>query len=242
MKKIYLSLFTFCCLSIGLTAQNNAAISACLSGSDVSISFDNSLNCAAAPGSLSGMATIGFHSGADSWSTVIDWDAATAVQATNDGSDVYTLTMDPATYYGVAASTIHFVYNSGPTTAATSPWDNEGKDDDGAGGCADFMVDVASLTPCSATGFNEVTLSDVINVAPNPANEMTNFNVILRNNKEVSIQIFDITGKMVDNINRANYSKGVHSISYNTTNLTNGIYIYQVITGKEINSGKLIVK
>jgi hypothetical protein len=241
MKKIYLSLFTFCCLSIGTTAQNNAAISACLNGSDVSISFDNALNCAAAPGSFSGMASIGFHSGADSWSTIIAWDDATAVQATNDGSDVFTFTMDPATYYGVAASTVHFVYNMGPTDPA-GPWASEGKDDDGAGGCADFLVDVASLTPCSTTGFNEVTLNDVINVAPNPANEMTNFNIILRNNKEVGIQIFDITGKMVDNINRANYSKGVHSISYNISNLTNGIYIYQVITGKEINSGKLIVK
>ena len=241
MKKIYLSLFTFCCLSFSMTAQNNAAISACLSGSDISISFDNAFNCAAAPGSLSGMAAIGFHSGADSWSTIIDWDAATALQATNDGADVYTLTMDPATYYGVAASTVHFVYNMGPTDPA-GPWASEGKDDDGAGGCADFMVDIASLSPCSATGFNEVTLNDVINVAPNPANEMTNFNIILRNNKEVSIQIFDITGKMVDNISRSNYSKGVHSISYNTSMLTNGIYIYQVLTGKEINSGKLIVK
>jgi hypothetical protein len=241
MKKIYLSLFTFCCLSFSMTAQNNAAISACLSGSDISISFDNAFNCAAAPGSLSGMAAIGFHSGADSWSTIIDWDAATALQATNDGADIYTLTMDPATYYGVAASTVHFVYNMGPTDPA-GPWASEGKDDDGAGGCADFMVDIASLSPCSANGFNEVTLNDVINVAPNPANEMTNFNIILRNNKEVSIQIFDITGKKVDNINRAIYSKGVHSISYNTTNLTNGIYIYQVLTGNEINSGKLIVK
>ena len=241
MKKIYLSLFTFCCLSFSMTAQNNAAISACLSGSDISISFDNAFNCAAAPGSLSGMAAIGFHSGADSWSTIIDWDAATALQATNDGADIYTLTMDPATYYGVAASTVHFVYNMGPTDPA-GPWASEGKDDDGAGGCADFMVDIASLSPCSATGFNEVTLNDVINVAPNPANEMTNFNIILRNNKEVRIQIFDITGKKIDNINRAIYSKGVHSISYNTTNLTNGIYIYQVLTGNEINSGKLIVK
>ena len=85
MKKIYLSLFTFCSLSFCVTAQNNAAISACLSGSYVSISFDNALNCAAAPGSLSGMATIGFNSGADSWSTVIAWDDATALQATNDG-------------------------------------------------------------------------------------------------------------------------------------------------------------
>ena len=241
MKKIYLSLFTFCSLSIGITAQNNAAISACLSGSDVSISFDNSLNCAAAPGSLSGMATIGFHSGADSWSTIIDWDAATALQATNDGADVFTLTMDPATYYGVAVSTVHFVYNMGPTDPA-GPWASEGKDDDGAGGCADFMVDIASLSPCSATGFNEVNLNDVINVAPNPANEMTNFNIILRNNKEVSIQIFDITGKLVDNVINGYFTKGLNTINYNSSDLNSGIYLYKVTTGDQVNSGKLIIK
>jgi len=241
MKKIYLSLFTFCCLSLVTTAQNNAAISACLNGSDVSISFDNALNCAAAPGSLSGMATIGFHSGADSWSTVIAWDDASAVEATNDGADVYTLTMDPATYYGVAASTIHFVYNSGPTTASTNAWENEGKDDDGAGGCADFMVDVAALSPC-ATSVNEVVLNDIVNVAPNPANENTNFNIILRNNKEVSIDLYDLTGKLIDNVTNSYMNKGVHSISYNTSNLNSGIYIFQVSSGNEVNSGKLIVK
>ena len=241
MKKIYLSLFTFCCLSFSTTAQNNAAISACLNGSDVSISFDNALNCAAAPGSLSGMATIGFHSGADSWSTVIAWDDASAVEATNDGADVYTLTMDPATYYGVAASTIHFVYNSGPTTASTNAWENEGKDDDGAGGCADFMIDIAALSPC-ATSVNEVVLNDIVNVAPNPANENTNFNIILRNNKEVSIDLYDLTGKLIDNVTNSYLNKGVHSISYNTSNLNSGIYIFQVSSGNEVNSGKLIVK
>ena len=241
MKKIYLSLFAFCCLSLSITAQNNAAISACLNGSDVSISFDNALNCAAAPGSLSGMATIGFHSGADSWSTVIAWDDASAVEATNDGADVYTLTMDPATYYGVAASTIHFVYNSGPTTASTNAWENEGKDDDGAGGCADFMVDIAALSPC-ATSVNEVVLNDIVNVAPNPANENTNFNIILRNNKEVSIDLYDLTGKLIDNVTNSYMNKGVHSISYNTSNLNSGIYIFQVSSGNEVNSGKLIVK
>lgn len=240
MKKIYLTLLSFCLISLGSSAQNNAAISACLNGSDLSISFDNSLNCAAAPGSLSGMATIGFHSGADSWSTVIAWDDANALQATNDGADVYTLTFDPATYYGVAASTVHFVYNMGPTDPA-GPWASEGKDDDGAGGCADFMVDIAALSPC-ATNVNEVVLNDIINVAPNPANENTNFNIILRNNKEVSIDLFDLTGKLIDNITNTFMTKGVHSISYNTSTLNSGIYIFQVSSGNEINSGKLIVK
>ena len=240
MKKIYISLFSFCCISLGISAQNNAAISACLNGTDLSIAFDNALNCAAAPGSLSGMATIGFHSGADSWSTVIAWDDATALQPTNDGADVYTVTFDPSTYYGVAASTVHFVYNMGPTDPA-GPWASEGKDDDGAGGCSDFMVDIATLSPC-ATNLNEVVLNDIVNVAPNPANEMTNFNIILRNNKKVSIDLYDLTGKLIENVTTDFLNKGAHSIQYNTSSLTSGIYIYQINSGNEINSGKLIVK
>ena len=37
-------------------------------------------------------------------------------------------------------------------------------------------------------------------------------------------------------------TKGVHSINYNTSTLNSGIYIFQVTTGNQVNSGKLIVK
>ena len=73
---------------------------------------------------------------------------------------------------------------------------NEGKDDDAtAGGCMDFSLDICYFTPC-ATDVNEVVLNDVINVAPNPANDNTNFNIILRGNKELSIDLFDINRKV----------------------------------------------
>ncbi|MAJ05377.1 MAG: hypothetical protein CL832_08245 [Crocinitomicaceae bacterium] len=240
MKKIYLSLFAFCGLTIATMAQD-PAISACLNGTNVQITFDNSLNCAAAPGSLSGMAAIGFHSGHDGWADVVDWDAATAVNASNDGADMFTLELDPNAYYATpVAQLINWVYNGGPADPA-NPWANEGKPDDGAGGCGDFSIDITTLSAC-ATSVNEVVLNDIVNVAPNPANENTNFNIILRNNKEVSIDLYDLTGKLIDNVTNSFMSKGVHSISYNTSNLNSGIYIFQVSSGNEVNSGKLIVK
>ena len=79
-------------------------------------------------------------------------------------------------------------------------------------------------------------------VAPNPANENTNFNIILRNSKEVRINLFDLTGKLIDNVSNSYMTKGVHSISYNTSSLNSGIYIFQVASGDEVNAGKLIVK
>jgi len=241
MKKIYFSILSFCAISFGMNAQNNAAISACLNGSNVQISFDNSMNCAAAPGDLSAMTDIGFHSGADSWSTVIPWDDAGAITAQNDGAGVFTLTMDPAAYYGVAASTVHFVYNGGPADPA-NPWASEGKDDDGAGGCADFMVDVAALSPCSGTSVEEVSLKDIITVSPNPANESTFFNLILRDYKDVQISVYDITGKLVDNVANTVLVKGSHAIEYNTSSLNAGVYIYKLSSGTQSTTGKLIKK
>ena len=196
MKKIYFSILSFCAISFGFNAQNNAAISACLNGSNVQISFDNSMNCAAAPGDLSAMADIGFHSGADSWSTVIPWDDAGAVTAQNDG----------------------------------------------AGGCADFMVDVAALSPCSGTSVEEVSLKDIITVSPNPANESTFFNLILRDYKDVQISVYDITGKLVDNVTNTVLAKGSHAIEYNTSLLNAGVYIYKLSSGTQSTTGKLIKK
>ena len=149
--------------------------------------------------------------------------------------------MDPAAYYGVAASTVHFVYNGGPADPA-NPWASEGKDDDGAGGCADFMVDVAALSPCSGTSVEEVSLKDIITVSPNPANESTFFNLILRDYKDVQISVYDITGKLVDNVTNTVLAKGSHAIEYNTSSLNAGVYIYKLSSGTESTTGKLIKK
>lgn len=238
MNKLFtISLFSFLTCT-GINAQNNAAISACTNGTNVQISFDISLNCAAAPGSLSGMTDIGFHSGADNWSTVVTWDAATAVSATNNGSDVFTVEIDPSAYYGVAASTLHFVYNSGPADPA-NPWNSEGKDDDGSGGCQDFLVDIASLSPC-ATSINEVTIDDIVSVYPNPTSDITFFNVKLNESKIVNISLFDITGKLISNITNSTFSKGSQTIEFNSSKLHPGVYFYKIDTGNQSSVGKLI--
>ena len=241
MKKIYFSLIAFCGYFIGAYAQD-PAISACLNGTNVQISFDNSLNCAAAPGSLSGMASIGFHSGHDGWSDVVNWDDATAVTAANDGADVFTLEIDPATYYASPVTQIiNWVHNSGPADPA-NPWANEGKPDDGAGGCGDFSLDITTLSPCSGTSVEEVSLKDIITVSPNPANESTFFNLILRDYKDVQISVYDITGKLVDNVTNTVLAKGSHAIEYNTSSLNAGVYIYKLSSGTQSTTGKLIKK
>ena len=95
---------------------------------------------------------------------------------------------------------------------------------------------------CPSTSVNEVTLKDVLSVSPNPANDFTNFNITLRGNKYVNIEIFDITGKLVDNVINGYFNKGLNTINYNSSDLNSGIYLYKVTTGDQVNSGKLIIK
>ena len=131
MKRVYtilIALFAF-----GMTAQaQNAAISGCMDGDTLQIEFDKSLNCSAAPGDLAGMANIGFHSGADMWTAVVEAEKPEATTGVNNGSDVFTVRLHPVNYYGLAAApaNVYFVFNQFPTSGAATQWDSEGKDEE----------------------------------------------------------------------------------------------------------------
>lgn len=73
MKNLYvlaLTLFAF-----GAVAAQSTGVSGCNDpNGGIQITFDESMNCNA--GALAGMSAIGFHSGANMWSSVVDWNAA----------------------------------------------------------------------------------------------------------------------------------------------------------------------
>ena len=54
--------------------------------------------------------------------------------------------------------------------------------------------------------------------------------------------MYDITGKLVDNVENTLIGIGSHSINYNTSILTPGVYIYKLSSGTQIITGKLIKK
>lgn len=119
--------------------------------------FDYNQNCpdATAAGSLAGMNMIGFHSGINGWSTQVDWDADTAMQAMNDGNDIFTVEVNPDNYYGTSLADIsvfNFVYNQGPLFP-DAPWDAQGQDTvAGAfgGNCGNFNVMMADVKMCGS--------------------------------------------------------------------------------------------
>ena len=126
------------------------ALTACTDGLSIRIRFNEAYNCSFAPGDLSGMSQIGFHSGTDNWSTVLAWDNPNAITATNIGQDIFEAVIDPLTYFGLATmpTNIGIVYNQGATDPL-NPWGSEGKSE-GNGSCQDFFIYPASLPSCSS--------------------------------------------------------------------------------------------
>ena len=225
MKKFYFVL-SFLAIASFASAQN-AAITGCKNSTtnDVEISYDYSLNCSVAPGSLSGNQEIGFHSGADQWSVVVNWDDAGATTAANDGNDVFAVNINTSDYYGVALAdltNIYFVFNQGPTSS-DDPWGSEGKDEvDGA--CADFFVIVADLEECVSNTI-DFTLANSLKVTPNPFNERATITFDNPNNKVYDITVTSLTGQVVRTFTGVNGT----SIELDRNYLTAGMYFVNFV-------------
>lgn len=87
---------------------------------------------------------------------------------------------------------------------------------------------------------DEIIVKNNFSLAPNPFNNKFSVQYYLEENKNVSIQLFDFTGKEVLNLkDEAWNEKGNHSIDINTDNLPKGMYIYRINTD-ELRIGKII--
>jgi len=123
----------------------------------VRVAFDNSLNCPEADTAniLAGASALGFHSGINNWSSTVAWDSEGAKQAVNDGNGVFSVVINPATYYGVpmdSISTINMVMNNGVMNPGGA-WDVTARDDrnGGFGGnepCSDLIFHLTEAPSC----------------------------------------------------------------------------------------------
>ena len=89
------------------------------------------------------------------------------------------------------------------------------------------------------TAVNEIANNLTISKAyPNPANANVNFNYDLNSNGFVTIH--DVTGKQIGNLELV---QGVEKATYNTSDLNDGIYFYNVyVDGVKTTTNKFIVR
>jgi len=97
------------------------------------------------------------------------------------------------------------------------------------------------------TIYNPSSVSDdlspavLVNVAssPNPFSSHVTFDVSLKNNTELSLNLYDLRGREVKKLGSTPYSKGTHNIRMDTKDLPNGMYLLQVKAGSEIITKKI---
>jgi len=88
------------------------------------------------------------------------------------------------------------------------------------------------------TDVNDVSITDNYEYAlyqnyPNPFNPTTTISYSLKDESEVRIKIYDITGKLIQTIIVGNKSKGYNETQIDLSNMASGIYLYRLeVTGK----------
>lgn len=98
----------------------------------------------------------------------------------------------------------------------------------------------------SGTGIQEWdnATASIDAIFPNPATDIATINYQLQNAAQVSLEVYDITGRIIHSQSFGKQTQGQHqmSIDKNQMNLENGIYLYSIIIDKEKYTGKVVFK
>lgn len=79
------------------------------------------------------------------------------------------------------------------------------------------------------------------NVFPNPTSNDTEFSISINNKSNVKINIIDMYGKIIDNINPGKINPGIYNFKYNTNKLEQGIYFIDLNANNSVVRKKLFI-
>lgn len=92
-------------------------------------------------------------------------------------------------------------------------------------------------------GINEKDIQNAVlhqNI-PNPAVGTTSVNFEIVKANEVSLSVYDVTGKLIKSINEGNLSAGMHSITLETSDIDAGVYFYTLTVGDQTLTKKMTI-
>lgn len=81
----------------------------------------------------------------------------------------------------------------------------------------------------------------VFNAWPNPSNGSVNFTLLLDRQEEVHLQIYNLNGQHISNVTHGIYIEGLHSFSWDGSELPDGMYIYKLQLEDRLETGKIIL-
>lgn len=77
--------------------------------------------------------------------------------------------------------------------------------------------------------------------APNPFNGITAINYELQKNADVTMNVYDVTGKKVAEVKEGEQTAGKHVVKFSSENLASGVYYYSLKVGENTTSTKKMV-
>lgn len=109
-----------------------------------------------------------------------------------------------------------------------------------AGGDNWWIDDVTLPTQTVSSSIRTTKLSiNNVSVFPNPVIDFAQINFTMVNDGKVDIDILDLTGKIVNKIESANFTAGNQFFRWNCRNFPSGFYMVKVSTDKEIKLIKI---
>ena len=80
-----------------------------------------------------------------------------------------------------------------------------------------------------------------LNIIPNPINDFATINFTTSQESLVSIDLHDITGRKLQNIKSDLFDEGVHSITWNSNNISKGVYFIRIRINNHVQNKKIII-
>ncbi len=76
---------------------------------------------------------------------------------------------------------------------------------------------------------------------PNPFNPSTQINYTLKNSGHVTLKVFDVLGRTVATLVNQDQNAGIHTVQFDASNFSSGIYFYRLESGSFVQTNKMML-
>lgn len=106
-------------------------------------------------------------------------------------------------------------------------------------------VDASELAPLTSVNNNQSEVAQyltVLSAFPNPFTQKNNLHYSIKQNANVNIRLVDINGKMIRQLINEQLTAGLYTLQIDGSDLTKGIYFYQINVNGVNTSVKVVLK
>ncbi len=111
-----------------------------------------------------------------------------------------------------------------------------------AGGNNLYIDDITIEGDMIVSSFSESLMNNIKgNIYPNPLNTTGTLQLNIEKSEYLDIAIFDVLGKKLQQIESADFAKGIHNITFDASNLESGTYFVRYTSKEIVKNVKFVV-